>query len=66
MRVILIASGERLQHGHCKKVKLTKSGVIYCEIKWLYVHTLVTMITLPYRNDMKDISHSHQSAMGTD
>ena len=67
MRVILIASGEKLQHGHCKK-KSSSGEVELFSVRsnGFMLHTLVTMITLPYRNDIKDFSHSHQSAMGTD
>ena len=64
MRAILIASGEKLQHGHCKRnFKFKQSGVNVTS-NGLMLHNLVTMRTLPHRNDMKYFNHFDD--MGTD
>lgn len=54
MRVILIASGEKLQHGHCKRKSSSEEVELFSVgSNGFMLHTLLTMITLPYRNDTK-------------
>lgn len=63
MSVILIASGEKLQHGHCKRNSSSgKAGLSRVRPNGLRPHTLVTA-TPQHGNDVKDFSNS--PGMGT-
>lgn len=65
MRAVLIASGEKLQHGYCKQNSSSGKVEFLCiKSNGLMVRTLVTIRTPLHRNDIKDFPSSH--GMGTD